>query len=235
MGRYIILFLAVGIGGLIWKSTQGLETPLSEVPLEESSSSKVANRAKVDGGELSEFSRARPHLAAIGSSDATEEAVAGKHQVSVRTRPNAKAYILERELTASELTKVTSLGGRVTPSASGRTGPVLRFDTTEEARSDAQIRKALAELQIGQQGQLLEFRMKVNPDHDHEHCGTCIVANQTTVSETQGVIAVPLYLGDPGFEQVDVVVEPSQVSSQDLITLLEVDHTQLHLSPAIKR
>ena len=59
--------------------------------------------------------------------------------------------------------------------------------------------------------------------------------NQTTVSETQGVIAVPLYLGDPGVEQVDVVVEPSQVSSQDLITLLEVDHTQFHLSPAIKR
>ena len=232
--RYIILLLAIGIGGLIWKSTQGFNKSLSKGQLDEIPSSKAQKRTTIDDVALSGFSQIRePHFTENGSANSSEKTIVGKHQVSVRTRPNAKAYILERELTAPELAKVTSLGGRVTPSVSGRTAPVLRFDTAEEARSDAQIRKALTEAKIGQQGQLLEFRMKVNPDHNHEYCGSCVAANHSIVSQAQGVISLPVYLGDATGEAVDVVVDPSLVSSQDLITLLEVDHTQPHLSPVI--
>lgn len=227
--RYLcIALLSVGIavyilGGILETSDSTEAMPSSVIEQEEVSEPKQ-HEAVHDEAALQMVSM-EVALALTESSEFEDQSNVEGHQVSLRSQPGTISYVLRESPTRAQLQLLEEAGAWVEPSASGRTGPVVRFGRQQNALEQIDLRQLLADADLYCEGQLLELRMQSL--HTHEFCGSCLSANAAELTQLHGVLSVPRYLGDPTGEAVDVLVDPEVVSIDEVIRTLQVDHAQI--------
>lgn len=153
----------------------------------------------------------RTHQKSPSLSDKKEDT---KDPVSLRSQSDEHSFILSADLNDAQTIAIKALGARITPSKAGRTGPVLRIKSSDVAAT----KKLLVDSGITLSGQLIELSMTIDPVH--ENCGTCLIKNRTIISQIDGVLNIPRYLGDPEASEVDIVIDSEKTSATAILTVL---------------